>query len=81
MNKKIVFIASVVLFTVSIFISKKIVLANGDVSRNDIKVMTQALAKQSFGCPNGCWSSRGLCYCYGYKPYEEAYWGNVIAEY
>ena len=24
-------------------------------------------------CPNGCLTPSGVCFCYGYKPYEEAH--------
>ena len=25
-------------------------------------------------CPNGCLTYTGICFCYGYQPYEEAKW-------
>lgn len=45
----------------------------GDVSLDAISVMSQAEA-ESFGCPNGCLTYSGLCYCNGYWPYVEALW-------
>ena len=45
----------------------------GDVSLDAISVMSQAEA-ESFGCPNGCLTYSGLCYCNGYWPNAEARW-------
>ncbi len=33
-----------------------------------------AQSEGSFGCPNGCLTTSGCCYCYGYWPREEYHW-------
>lgn len=75
MKKKIIFAVATGFFAVATMFNMNLLQANsaGDVSLDAISVMSQAEA-ESFGCPNGCLSYSGMCYCYGFKPYLEARW-------
>ena len=75
MKKKIIIASASVLFAVATMFNMNLLQANsaGDVSLDAISVMSQAEA-ESFGCPNGCLTYPGLCYCNRYWHYKEALW-------
>lgn len=53
---------------------------NNKVEMSDLTLENiEALASGEGGggmtdCPNGCLTYTGICFCYGYQPYEEAKW-------
>ena len=53
-----------------------------EVTMSDVMLENvEALARYEGGdgmtdCPNGCLAKSGVCFCRGFQPYEEKYWGD-----
>lgn len=43
-----------------------------DLALTNVEALARSEGEGMLDCPNGCLTPKGVCFCYGYHPYEEA---------
>lgn len=75
--KKVLFSAAIIavaaISSINYFRSQQDVELS-DLAMENVEALAQEEGNGITDCPNGCLTSPGICFCYGYNPYEEAEW-------
>ena len=73
MKKRIFVGIEASLFATALFFNLSEANVNSNISLNDIETMAQASGEGSVSC-NCNPRKPGMCYCYGFHPYEDRIW-------